>query len=173
MLGFTKIPLLGIITIFNSFGEYMPQMQFPFFPSGVTYINSLLAYAKKDNTIYYFNGNMPVFQHHESDANSFKMIVSQFYLNGVVTQSEIVKAFGIPKITIKRAVKLYRTEGPAAFYKEPKKGGGPRVLKPDLIHEIEILLAQGETPKDIALKYDLKLDTLQKAIRTGKIKKKL
>jgi hypothetical protein len=150
----------------------MPQMQFPIFPTGVAYINSSLAFIRKEGTIYYFNGNMPVFHHEENDVNSFRMITSQFYLNGVVSQSEIIKAFGVPSISVKRAVKIYRTEGPSGFYKEHKKGGGPRILKPDVIREVENLLEQGEDVKDIAANLDIKLDTLQKAIRTGKIKKK-
>jgi Helix-turn-helix domain len=151
----------------------MPQMQFPIFPTGVSYINSSLAFSRKDGVIYYFNGNMPVFHHEEDDIDSFRMITSQFYLNGVVTQSEIIEAFGVPSISVKRAVKIYRTEGPAGFYKEQKKGGGPRVLKADVIREVENLLGQGDDVKEIAAKLDIKLDTLQKAIRAGKVKKKI
>lgn len=49
---------------------------------------------------------MPVFSHDETDIPNFRMITSQFYVNGNATQAQIIKAFGIPPISIKRAVKL-------------------------------------------------------------------
>jgi hypothetical protein len=43
----------------------MPQLQFPFFPEGVTHITALLAFEKKEGRITYFNAGMPVFAHDE------------------------------------------------------------------------------------------------------------
>ena len=58
---------------------------------------------------------------------SFKMIISQFYINGNAIQSEIAKAFGITLVSVKRAVKTYRTQGVDGFY-APKKTRGAAVL---------------------------------------------
>lgn len=149
----------------------MPQMFLPLYPKGVTHINSLLAYEQREGVIFYFNGMMPIFQHDKDDIQTFKLIISQFYVTGVAKQAEIQKAFGVAPIMIKRAVKIYREEGPAGFYKE-KKGGGPRVLKPDVIQEIENRLEQGDDLKTIVSEFDLKLDTVQRAIKNGTIKKK-
>src|SRR5580692_8730638 len=96
---------------------FMPQAFIPIFAEAVVHINPNLAYKREGERIYYFNGHlMPVFSHNESDIQSFKMIVSQFYVNGNATQSEIIKAFGLAPITMKRAVKLFRQKGPAGFY---------------------------------------------------------
>lgn len=149
----------------------MPQILLPLYPKGVTHINSLLAFEEREGVIFYFNGIMPVFQHDKDDIQTFKMIISQFYVTGVAKQAEIKKAFGVSSIMIKRAVKLYREEGPAGFYKE-KKGGGPRVLKPDVIQDIENRLEQGDDLKTIVNELGLKLDTVQRAIKNGTIKKK-
>jgi hypothetical protein len=73
----------------------MPQMQFPFFPEGVTHITPLLAFSKRDGRITYFNGDMPVFTHDEEDSDSFRMITAQFCVNGNTKQIEIIRAFGI------------------------------------------------------------------------------
>jgi hypothetical protein len=54
----------------------MPQLQFPFFPEGVTHITALLAFEKKAGCITYFNAGMPVFTHDEKDIASFRMIAS-------------------------------------------------------------------------------------------------
>ncbi len=152
----------------------MPQMLMPLFSEGLSLINSGLAYQKKDGRIYYFNGHqMPVFSHEEKDIPTFRMIMSQFYVNGHATQAEIIKAFGLPAITLKRAVKVFRTEGPAGFYPrilKPKRK--PRVLTDRVIYEVQKRLDEGVNTKEIALELGLKEDTLQKAIRDGRLKKK-
>ncbi len=55
------------------------------------------------------------------------MIVSQFYINGNAKQVDIVNAFGIKPLALKRWVKKYREGGPKAFYIE--KRGRPRGSK--------------------------------------------
>lgn len=149
----------------------MTQMLIPIFPKGVTHINSLIAFICENGVINYFNGMMPIFQHNEDDIQTFKLIMSQFYVTGVAKQAEIQRATGVSSIMLKRAVHTYQTEGPAGFYKE-KKGGGPRVLHASVIHEIEIRLEKGEDLKKIVNDLELKLDTVQKAIKKGIIKKK-
>jgi len=51
---------------------------------------------------------MPVFVHDADDIASFRMITSQFCINGNAKQAEIIRAFGVTKISMKRAVKRYR-----------------------------------------------------------------
>ena len=70
---------------------------------------------------------MPVFSHDEHDIKSFRMITSQFYVNGNATQSEISKAFCVSLISVKRAVKCYRTQGIDGFY-APRNTRGAVVL---------------------------------------------
>jgi hypothetical protein len=97
---------------------------------------SILLFKKEDNRITYFNGMMPVFVHDKDDLNTFRMITSQFYVNGNVTQAEICRAFGLPAITVKRAVKKYRELGPSGFY-EPKKTRGATVLTIDVLQQAQ------------------------------------
>ncbi len=73
--------------------------------------------AHKKDQIVYLNGMMPVFTHEVSDINTFKMIVSQFYINGTAKQVDLVRAFGINPLSLKRWVKKYREEGPGGFFK--------------------------------------------------------
>lgn len=148
----------------------MPQVQLPIFPTGVTHINSLLAFEKRDGQVTYFNGMMPVFTHAENDLNTFRMITSQFYVNGNATQSEICRAFGIPAINIKRAVKKYREQGSAGFYK-PRKTRGATLLTPVVLKQIQSLLNQGETVADVATTLGLKANTVNKAILDNRLHK--
>jgi hypothetical protein len=154
------------------FGVTMPQLVIPIFAEGVVHINSGLAYKKENGRVYYFNGDeMPLFSHDETDVRSFKMITSQFYVNGNATQAQIVKAFGIPPISMKRAVKLFRTHGPSGFYVSLQPKRKPRVLTPEVINIVQKLLDDGNDLQSICNQLELKKDTLHKAIRDGRLKK--
>src|SRR5208282_3172427 len=105
----------------------MPQRHLPLFPSGVTHITNELAFERRDGKIAYFNGHMPVFVHAEDDVATFRMITSQFCESGYAKQSDIIRAFGVTSISVKRAVKLYRERGTKGFY-APRVTRGAAVL---------------------------------------------
>jgi len=98
----------------------MPQLQRPIFQKGVTLITPDLGYSQKDGQVVYLHGMLPVFTHDVTDIASFKMIVSQFYINGIAKQAQIVKAFGINPLALKRWVKRYRQEGAKTFFTEKR-----------------------------------------------------
>ena len=101
----------------------MPQMLLPIFPSDLTLINAKIGFQKKDGRVYYFNGTMPLFSHHEKDLPSFRFITAQLVVLGNATQAEIVRSFGISTISMKRYVKRYRQSGPAGFFEKPRRRG--------------------------------------------------
>lgn len=144
----------------------MSQLQLPFFPEGSTNITSVLAFAKQDGRITYFMGGLPVFMHDEQDLATFRMITAQFCENGHTRQAEIARAFGIPKITVKRAVKLYREAGAAGFY-APKKTRGPAVLTAEVLRQAQQLFDEGLSIAKVAERLGLLRGTLAKAGRTG------
>lgn len=151
----------------------MPQMFIPVFAKGTVHINSNLAYQEKDGQVYYFNGHaMPVFSHDKNDVQSFRMIISQFCVNGNAKQAEIIKTFGIPGITMKRSVKTFRERGVAGFFTKVQQKRKPRVLVPEVITQVQKLLDEGATPREIAKKMELKQNTIEQAIRAGRLKKK-
>jgi hypothetical protein len=147
----------------------MPQLQLPIFPDGVTYITNQLAFKKEDGQVTYFNGTMPVFSHAETDIATFRMITSQFCVAGHVKQSDIIRAFGVTSISVKRSVKIYREKGAKGFY-APRVTRGPAVLVEDVVSEIEGRLAGGATPAEVAETLGVKLNTIQKAMREGRIR---
>ena len=146
----------------------MPQLQFPFFPEGVTHITPLLAFRKQDGQVTYFNGSMPVFVHDAADADSFRMITAQFCVNGNARQADIVRAFGVTKISLKRAVKRYRSEGPRGFY-TPRRTRGPVVLTAPVLTQAQQLLDDGLETAQVAERLGVKPDTLSKAVRAGRL----
>jgi transposase-like protein len=142
----------------------------PMFPIGVTHITDILAFQNEENNITYFYGTLPVFSHTKDDTQSFQMITAQFCVNGHTKQSDIAKAFGVTKISVKRSVKLYREEGPKGFYKQ-KTRRGAAVLTPSVIKQVQQFLDEHEEVAEIALKLDIKTNTLSKAIQAGRLHK--
>jgi transposase-like protein len=98
------------------------------------------------------------------------MITAQFCVNGHTRQAEIASAFGVTKISVKRSVKRYREQGQGGFY-QTRKRRGAAVLTPAVIEQVQQQLDEQEAVADIALKLDLKSDTLVKAIRAGRLHK--
>lgn len=119
---------------------------------------------------------MPVFIHDENEIATFRMITSQFCVNGNATQAQISRAFGVTLISVKRSVKLYRQKGPRGFY-EPRKTRGAAVLTTEVLEEVQSLLDDGLSTSAVAKKLELKANTLNKAIHAGRlhlpIKKKI
>lgn len=96
----------------------MIQTSLPIFPSEIKLINSRIGFMKRETKVYYFNGSMPIYSHKVEDYKTFRMYTSQLVVDGNATQMEIVRAFGVSEISVKRWVKKYREEGPEGFYKE-------------------------------------------------------
>src|ERR1035441_4682378 len=114
----------------------MPQLQLPIFPAGVTEINSRVAVQKEAGRGCYVHGHMPVFQHEERDVQSFRMFTSQMIVSGTVKPKEIVKTFGVPMVTVKRYVKVYRDHGSKGFYESKPRHSSASVLKGAVLEQI-------------------------------------
>ena len=147
----------------------MPQLQLPIFPQGTTHITSLLAFERTEERVTYFYGMLPVFSHDVSDLPSMRMITSQFCVNGHAKQAEIVRAFGVAAITVKRSVQRLREEGTRGFYRE-RKTRGAAVLTQSVITRAQALFDEGKTVEEVAGCVELKRDTLKKAVRAGRLR---
>lgn len=146
----------------------MPQMQLPFFPHGTTEINARLGLVRDGARITYLYGHMGIFTHHVEDLQTFRMIVSQLYVNGNATQAEIRRVFGVTDISVKRWVKLYREKGTAGFY-EKRKTRGAAVLTEAVIAEAQELLDKGLEVVVVAERLGVKKNTMQKAVVAGRL----
>jgi transposase len=146
----------------------MPQTLLPVYPSDAIPINDIISFCKRDGSIYYFHGSLPIFTHAENDLKAFRMFTSQLAVNGTCKQAEIVRAFGISSISMKRHVKKFRTGGSNAFF-APHRKRQPRVLTPEVLKRAQELLAEGQPRSAVAKELDVKLDTLNKAVRAGRL----
>ncbi len=81
---------------------------------------------------------------------------------------DIVRAFGVTPISVKRAVKLYQEKGVQGFYAE-KKTRGAAVLTDEVLLKAQQCLNEGQEPCDVADQLGIKRDTFSKAIRAGRL----
>jgi len=149
----------------------MPQMQRPLFPAGVTEINHRIAVQKEAGTVYYIHGHLPVFQHAEQDVRGFRMFTSQMIVNGTVKPQEIVRAFGVPMITVKRYVKVFRQRGTEGFYVAKPRHSSASVLRGEVLQQAQQLLDTGRGVPEVARELGVLANTLHKAIRAGRLRK--
>jgi hypothetical protein len=127
----------------------MPQVQLPLFPAGTTHLNEDLAFECQNGQVTYYNGHLPVFTHAQDDLAAFRLYTSQLVVNGSVSQGEIRRAFGVPKVAVQRAVNKYRAGGSAAFFVPPKPRLG-RKLTPESLAQVQTRWDQGESVPEIS-----------------------
>jgi hypothetical protein len=148
----------------------MPQLQLPIFPAGVSEINSRIAVQKEAGTVCYLHGHLPVFQHEEQDVRSFRMFTSQMIVGGTVKPKEIVKTFGVPMITVKRYVQVYRSQGAKGFYEHQPRHNSASVLKGKVLEQAQRLLDEGRSVPEVAAELKVLANTLHKAVRAGRLR---
>ena len=148
----------------------MPQLQLPIFPSGVTEINSQIAVLKESGTVYYIHGHLPVFQHAEKDVRGFRMFTSQMVVNGSVKPKDLVRAFGVPMISVKRSVKVFRERGPEGFFAEKPRHSSASVLKGEVLQRAQQLLDEGKSIPEVGGELHVLLTTLHKAVHAGRLR---
>lgn len=148
----------------------MAQLQLPVFPEGVTQLSPDLGVCCREGRVSYFYGTLPVFTHDAKDLKSFRMFSSQLYLDGKVKQADLVRVFGVTRISIKRAVKLYRTAGPGGFWR-PRPTRGPSVLTVEVLRRAQEQLDQGRDLVEVAAAMGIKPNTLSKAVGDGRLHK--
>jgi hypothetical protein len=150
-------------------GRGMPQVQIPMFPEGMKHINSELAFECREGMVYYFNGYLPVFMHDRNDLATFRMFSSQLVANGSSTQADIVRAFGVPLVTVKRYCKLYREKGAAGFFVPAKRRDGSK-LTAQLIAQAQVLLDEAMPVPEVGRRLGVLPNTLHKAISAGRLR---
>ena len=146
----------------------IPQALLPLVAEGATRISDIISVVRDNGQWTYFCGVQPVFQHAENDRRSFQMFTAQLICQGVCRQADIVRAFGVSKSSVIRSVNRYRAGGVNAFY-TPRATRGASVMTPEVTAQAQQLLGAGESPREVAEQLGIKLDTLRKAIRHGRL----
>ena len=99
---------------------------------------------------------LPVFQHGEKDLRSFRMFTSQMIVTGTAQPKDIVRTFGVPRLTVKRGVKWYRERGAEGFFQAAVRKRTGRVLQGEVLKKAEALLSEGQRGPEVARGLGLK-----------------
>lgn len=146
----------------------MPQLQLPLFPAGLTALTNDIAFQRQDGKVVYFYGHLPLFSHAEDDLKGFRLFTSQLLEQGIVRPADIVRAFGVPLVTVKRYRKLYREQGAAGFFRTPRRRGAT-VLNAAVAPQVQALLDQANSVPEVSRASGVRANTLHKAIRAGRL----
>ena len=137
----------------------------------MTEINNRIAVQKEAGTVYHLHGHLPVFRHAEQDVRGFRMFTSQMIVNGTVKPQEIVRVFGVPMITVKRYVKVFRKRGGEGFYVAKPRHSSVSVLRGEVLQQAQQLLDTGQSVPEVARELGVLANTPHKAIRAGRLQK--
>ena len=99
------------------------------------------------------------------------MFTSQMIANGTVKAREIVQAFGVPVVTVKRYLKLYREQGAKGFYESKPRHSSASVLRGEVLERAQQLLEMGWSVPEVAGELQVLPNTLHKAIRAGRLRR--
>jgi transposase-like protein len=133
-------------------------------------ITSEIAFQCEEGKVCYFNGHLPVFIHDKKELATFRLFTSQLVINGNATQAQIARAFGVPLVTVKRYVKLYREGRDGGLFAPPKKRSASK-LSPPVCQEVQALLDQGLEVPEVGRRMGILANNLHKAIRSGRLRR--
>jgi transposase len=120
--------------------------------------------------VCYIHGHLAVFQHEEQDVQSFRLFTSQTIAGGTVKPKEIVRTFGVPMVTVKRYMKLYRDCGSKGFYGVKPRHSSASVLKGAVLEQAQRLLDEGRSMPEVASALNVLTNTLHKAVSAGRLR---
>ena len=145
------------------------QLHAPIFPAASCYLGERIAVVKRNGVVWYFHFDMPLFSHAEDDLASFRMFTSSLCDKRQCKLVEVERAFKVSAISVKRALKQYRTEGPQSFFVSKRPTVVPRVLKGERRAQVQALLDEGHLPRAIEDRLGVKADTIRNAIEDGRL----
>ncbi|HEY5715044.1 MAG TPA: hypothetical protein VIS54_01405, partial [Psychromonas sp.] len=99
-------------------------------------------------------------------------MTSQLIVSGGCRQVEIIKAFGVSKNSVLRAVAKYRDRGSEAFFTPKQTRQGGTVLTLEVLEQAQQLLDQGRSRRETAEALAVNYDTLRKAINDGRLQER-
>jgi len=128
-----------------------------------------VAVTLRDGVVWYFHYDMPVFSHSVDDLASFRMFTSSLCDKAQCRLVDVERAFGVTAISVKRALKQYRADGPQSFFVSKRPVVVPRILKGEMLVRVQSLLDEGHPPRAIEDRLGIKADTIRNAIEDGRL----
>ena len=115
-------------------------------------------------------GVHPIGRHAAGDRRLFQVFTSQLIDSEACTQAEVIRAFGVPKVSVARAVRRYRAGGIGAFFERRRGRRGGTVLTAAVLEAAQRRLDEECGRAEVAAALGVKPDTLGKAIADGRLR---
>ncbi len=145
------------------------QAILPLIPAGTTPINDIVSVWREEMRWTYFIGSHPIYSHDGNDRRLFRLIVAQLIDSGACRACEVIKAFGVSKSCVDRAVRRYREGGVTAFFKDRSRARSCTVMTPAILDQAQRMLYEYDSRRTIAAELGIGYDTLSKAIQDGRL----
>lgn len=114
-------------------------------------------------------GVEPVAIHRAEDRRTFYLIVAQLIRAGACRQAEVVRAFGVSKNSVLRAVRRYSEQGAKGFFQPRATRRSGTVLTEAVLKEAQRRLDEGIARREVARELAVPHDTLRKALGDGRL----
>lgn len=138
-------------------------------PAGATPINEILSVWRDEQRWTYFIGSHPVYSHEATDLRLFRLTTAQLIETGNCRSCEIIKAFGVSKSSVDRAVRQYREGGAEAFFKRRSRHRSGTVMTREVLDQAQRMLDAHDSRRTVADELGLAYGTLVKAIQDGRL----
>src|SRR5439155_24218035 len=102
---------------------------------------------------------------------SLRMYTSQMNVTGSVKPKGIVEPFGVPMVTVKRYMKVYRQQGAKGLYESKPRHSSASKLKSETLARAQQLLDEGGSVPEVAEEIEVLANTIHKAIRAARLRR--
>lgn len=145
------------------------QLRLPRYPSEPLHVSDAVSVVQRDGVVWWFHQGMPLGSHASSDMAGFRHQSSLLCDGGACQLVEIERAFGVSAISVKRALKQYRQGGARSFYERKRAVRDKPVMTPARLAEVQALIDQGLSDRQIGERLGLKRDTIYRTVRAGRL----
>ena len=146
----------------------MRQVNLPLIPDSAIDLGSCFSVFFEKEYVTWFHGLNVINRHRRDDQNEYRLEIARLCANGSVKQSAMARATGLHKNTVMSYVGRLLSCGGSSFYCAPPVRGGA-VLTDEKLRECQELLGQGRSRSETARIAGVKKNTLEKAIRDGRL----
>lgn len=145
------------------------QLRLPRYPSEPLHVSDAVSVVLRDGVVWWFHQGMPLGSHAEKDVAGFRHQSSLLCDGGACKLIEIERAFGVSAISVKRALKQYRQGGARSFYERKRQVREGPVMTPARLREVQALIDQGLSDRQIGDRLGLKRDTIYRTMKAGRL----
>ena len=146
----------------------MRQVNLPLIPDSAIDLGSCFSVFFEKEYVTWFHGLNVINRHRRDDQNEYRLEIARLCANGSVKQSAMARATGLHKNTVMSYVGRLLSCGGSSFYCAPPVRGGA-VLVDEKLREWQELPGQGRSRSETARIAGVKKNTLEKAIRDGRL----